>query len=185
MNERLDHLDVAITPDLQLPLSPYVVEGYSFGQRVRSRMVLWARHLGDDLIVDAGMSVRCIGDGVVVWSEVRLGSEEKRNWGGLVVVAHRHVETEQVFYSLYGHISDVQVRVDQKVRLGDVIGSVAKGSSPENGWWKIPHLHFGVYVGPWQEEVLPGYARPFEGRTKFAWWRNPKDYIETYGKLAG
>lgn len=163
---------------LLYPLEPYTVAPgvYRFGTRVRSRVILFARHLGDDLVVPAGTPVKAIGEGEIVWAGVREGREERRNWGGLVVVKHG------TFYSVYGHMKDLAVQEGDRVQKGQQIGAVAPGLTPENGWWKIPHLHFGIYVGPWTGEILPGYKRPFDGRTKFRWWRDPKKFIEQYNR---
>jgi len=165
---------------LTLPITPYEVSGYSFGQRVRSRKILWARHLGDDIVVPGGTNVFCIGDGKVVWAEVRGGTKEKRNWGGVVIVEHVHPVTGLFFYSVYGHLTKLLVKQGLEINIGDQIGEVAAGHTAENGYWKLAHLHFGIYTGPWMHKVLPGYARPFEGRTKFRWWQNPKPFIDLY-----
>jgi len=171
------------TAQLQLPISPYEVTGYKFGQLVRSRKILFARHLGDDILADPGTPVVCVGDGRVMWSEMRLGTKEKRNWGGVVIVEHINQNTGLLFYSVYGHLDHLEVQQGQRVALGDRIGVVAAGYTPENGYWKLPHLHFGIYTGPWTKQVLPGYARPFEGRTKFRWWQDPKRFISCYEKI--
>lgn len=168
---------------LRLPFEPYDVTGYAFGQRVRSRKILWARHLGDDIVADPGTHIVCIGDGKVIWSEMRLGTPEHRNWGGLVVIEHVGPATGLLFYSVYGHMNNLTVLQGASVHIGDTLGEVAAGDTPENGCWKLPHLHFGIYTGPWTGKVLPGYARPFEGRTKFSWWQNPKPFIKTYIKI--
>lgn len=165
---------------LEFPAEPYRVKGHMFGARVRSRIILWARHLGDDVLLSPGTTVTAIGDGRVVWSEIRPGSEHERNWGGIVIIGHRHKTTDESFYSLYGHIDSLLVEEGDVVRAGQVLGKVASGNSPENGWWKIPHVHFGIYVGPWIHQVLPGYDRPFDHRTRFRWWRNPRTFIELY-----
>ena len=141
---------------------------------------MWARHLGDDILASAGTSVVAIGDGCVVWSEVRAGKEGAPNWGGLVIVGHQHQSSGEKFYSLYGHMRDITVSVGDVVSLGQSLGVIAEGKTAENGWWKKEHLHFGLYVGPWTVHVLPGYKRPFEGRTKFHWWRDPQEYIKAY-----
>lgn len=165
-------------PQLCLPIEPYELKDgvYQFGTRVRSRLILWARHLGDDVVAEPGTPVVAIGDGQAVWAAVRAGSEKKRNWGGLVVLAH------DTFYSVYGHITDITVKVGERVDSGQQIGVVAAGNTPENGWWKIPHLHFGIYVGPWTNEILPGYKRPGDKRTQFTWWRDPRPFIEDYNR---
>lgn len=172
-----------ISAKLELPFKPYAVTGYHFGQRVRSRVILWARHLGDDILADAGTFVYAIGAGKVVWSEVRPGTKEKRNWGGIVVLEHINKTTGSPFYSLYGHITDIQLQVGQEIQIGQKVGVVARGSTPENGWWLKPHLHFAIYIGPWGNAVLPGYKRFFDSRTKLCFWRNPQEYISTYNAL--
>ncbi len=168
---------------LILPIEPYTVDGYTFGQRVRSRKILWARHLGDDILASAGTPVVCIGDGKVVWSEVRDGTKEKRNWGGVVIVEHVNSATGLLFYSVYGHVTDLAVKQGEDIKIGAAIGVVAAGNTPENGYWQLAHLHFGIYTGPWMHKVLPGYARPFEGRTKFSWWQDPKQFIDSYTQV--
>lgn len=170
-------------PDrLVYPLEPYRTdEGYHrFGTRVRSRLILWARHLGDDVVADPGTLVKVIGDGEVVWAEIRSGTVERRNWGGVVIIGHQDTRKAEAFYSVYGHITDLAVKVGDPVTAGQAVGRVAAGATPESGFWKIPHLHFAIYCGPWRNDILPGYARPFVGRTKFKWWREPQAFIAAY-----
>jgi murein DD-endopeptidase MepM/ murein hydrolase activator NlpD len=173
--------DLPLAHSLAWPITPYEVGGYRFGQRVRSRWILWARHLGDDILADPGTPVAAIGTGKVMYADVRPGSAKKRNWGGLVVLGHQHPLTKHRFFSVYGHITDLKVRLDEQVSSSQIIGTIAPGLSAENGWWKLPHLHFAIYAGPWREgEILPGYKRPFDGRTKFSLWRNPQEFIRGY-----
>lgn len=172
-------------PDkLIVPVVPYGVTGYSFKQRIWRRFFLWATHLGDDIEVLAGTKVVAIGPGEVVWAEMRLGSLRQRNWGGVVVIGHTHRERDESFFSVYGHLRDLAVRVGDHVVGGQSLGLVAEGLTPENGWWVRSHLHFGIYVGPWKEEILPGYKRPEERRTKLAWWKEPQQFIEEYNRVA-
>lgn len=166
--------------NLLYPLEPYRVGGYRFGERVRSRWILWARHLGDDVVVDPGTSVRAVGEGEVAWAEIRPGTPGRRNWGGVVIIGHVNKRDGSAFYSVYGHITDVKVKVGELVVPGQEVGTVAAGATPENGFWKIPHLHFAIYTGPWRNEILPGYARPFAGRTQFSWWKDPGAFIAAY-----
>ena len=165
---------------LCLPIEPYTVAGYHFGQRVRSRRILWARHLGDDILADPGTAIVAAGAGKVVWSEIRPGNKERRNWGGIVTIEHTHKTTDQKFYSLYGHLTNLAVAAGDIVTAGQKVGEVAAGLTAENGWWQHPHLHFGIYIGAWTDRVLPGYKRFFDDRTRFSWWRSPKPFIESY-----
>ncbi|MEX0649769.1 MAG: M23 family metallopeptidase [Candidatus Andersenbacteria bacterium] len=167
---------------LSIPIDAYKVSGYRFGDRVRSRIILWARHLGEDVLADPGTSIKAIGEGEVIWSEIRPGSKQRRNWGGIVIIGHTHVSTSEQFYSLYGHITDLQVKVGDVVQAGDLVGKVAAGHTPENGWWARPHLHFGIYTGPWMGQVLPGWAKVFEQRTKMHWWQAPQQFLRRYPK---
>lgn len=173
-------------PDkLQLPVEPYDVSGYAFHKKVRRWFVLWATHLGDDVVVPAGTKVYAIGDGEVVWSQMRPGEDLKRNWGGIVVLGHQAQAQNpndkfQKFYSVYGHMKNLSVKVGDHVKTGRQIGIVADSYTPENGWWKIPHLHFAIYTGPWQNKILPGYKRIEEFRTKVKWWQDPKIFIDQY-----
>ena len=175
---------------LTLPLERHTAGDLQFGQTIRRRLLLWATHLGDDLIAEAGTPVKAIGDGEVVMAQTLLGSAEVRNWGGLVVLAHHHrgatdTADEGNFFSIYGHLKDLQVTVGEVVSGGAELGVVAPGYSPENGWWQQAHLHFAIYSGPWQGKVLPGYFRPDawltgRARTKLSWWHNPQEFIAAY-----
>lgn len=175
-------------PDgLSFPVAPYEVSGYVFGECVSRRLFWGATHLGDD-VGKAGAVVSAIGDGEVVWCEMRPGSDKKRNWGGIIVLAHkskilagaRAMVGRQNFYSLYGHLTNLAVAKGDIVKKGQHLGMVAEGRTPENGWWEIPHLHFAICVGPWRGAVLPGFWRWWECRTKKKWWRSPKAFIEEY-----
>lgn len=177
------------------PVEPYRLGGYKFGDRIRRKVFLWAVHLGDDVLADAGVPVKAAAEGEVVWSEVREGRPDKRNWGGLIVLRHnqnfqfsifptslklRGAGNLHTFYSVYGHIGDLRVKVGDKVAAGQEIGRVAAGNTPENGWWEKPHLHFAIYTGPWNNEVPAGWWRPEQWRrTKLKWWQNPREWLQT------
>lgn len=172
---------------LQHPVEPYNVSGHHFSKIIRRWWVLWATHLGDDIVVSPNTPVKAIGDGKVIWSEMRPGDELNRNWGGLIIIAHQcsfnpRERDNKVFYSLYGHMKGLKVKKDEPVKTGQPIGMIAESYTPENGWWKIPHLHFGIYTGPWENKVLPGYNRVEERRTKTKWWRDPGNFISSYNK---
>lgn len=176
-----------VSDRLAWPVAPYEKSGYVFGERAPRRLFFAATHLGDD-VGKAGAAVSAIGDGEVVWCEMRLGSDKKRNWGGIVVLAHQHKKVQnpkhksQTFCSVYGHLRDLKVRVGERVAREQTLGVVAEGRTPENGWWEIPHLHFAICVGPWRGAVLPGFWRWWERRTRKKWWRSPKVFIEEYNR---
>lgn len=164
---------------LEVPLDKYELGAYRFGTWIRGRF-LPVMHLGDDAMGLPGTKVSALGDGEVVWSQMRPGSKEKKNWGGLVVIGHTHKKSQETFYSLYGHITEIQVKAGDKVHLGQKLGVIAPGQSPDNGYWKLPHLHFSIYVGAWHEQVLPGWWRIWQRRTWPWHWRNPQKFIKKY-----
>lgn len=183
---------------LQLPVDNYTTGDYhAFGVTIRRHLVLWATHLGDDVAAEAGTVVRAIGQGEVVLAQTVPGSEAHRSWGGLVVLRHdSNVKAQNpndksspntkypipnTFYSIYGHLEDIHVPVGERVQLGQPLGMVADGPTPENGWWRNPHLHFAIYTGPWEGNVPPGYWRPDQfWRTKRKWWHDPQKFIASH-----
>ncbi len=167
---------------LFLPVSPYGIGGYSFGQRIRRRFLLSATHLGEDIKADGGTAVAAIGDGVVVCAETRPGAPDHKNWGGLVIIGHQRRRTRRNFYSVYGHLRNLAVRQGERVNSGQLIGVVAEELTAANGWWKIPHLHFAIYSGPWRGQIMPGFKRTENMRMRLSWWHAPGKFIEDYNR---
>jgi murein DD-endopeptidase MepM/ murein hydrolase activator NlpD len=86
-------------------------------------------HSGIDLAVPEGTILRSIVDG-----EVTNVFDGSRNIGeGVKILGEDKREY------IYGHMSDVDVRVGDKVHFGDVLGE-----SGNTGNSSGPHLHFGV-----------------------------------------
>jgi murein DD-endopeptidase MepM/ murein hydrolase activator NlpD len=94
-------------------------------------------HLGIDLASVAHSAVPAANDGRVAFAE-RLGI-----YGNAVVIDHGFG-----LFSLYGHLSNIDVTVDQMVAKGDIIGKTGR-----SGLAGGDHLHFamlvhGTYVNP-------------------------------------
>jgi hypothetical protein len=90
-------------------------------------------------------------DGVV--DEVVL-NEQDSDFGLHIVVRHLVEPLGDVFYTLYGHLSEVDVRVGDQVDSGQKIGTMGCTSriSDAKIWMSIaPHLHFEV----WDQARLP------------------------------
>lgn len=164
---------------LQWPVESYTTGDYlKYRERIRRHKILWATHLGDDVVAEAGSLVGAIGAGEVVMADILPGSAEHRSWGGVVVIRHQPQKQTETFYAVYGHMKDLRVAKGDQVTKGQELGQVAGGYTPENGWWKHSHLHFAIYTGPWRGEVLPGYWRPEQfWRTRLAWWHDPQTFI--------
>ncbi len=169
------------TPTVQFPVEQYEVNGLPFGKRSVYEGTLWGIHLGEDIIAPVGTDVRAIGRGTVVYSALHAGDEHKGNWGYIVIIRHRHPGRRQTFYSLYGHLGDSFKRIGDKVELGDPLGFIGEGNTHENGFWEA-HLHFAIYIGPWHDEVLPGYWKDGDTRTRPQWWTVPSEFITEYKK---
>ncbi|MCL5795830.1 MAG: M23 family metallopeptidase [Patescibacteria group bacterium] len=170
----------AYTYKLIFPLEKYGVNSYKFKQKCRYNNVYWGVHLGEDVNCSAGTKVRCVGRGKVVYSALHAGAKEKSNWGNIVIIAHKNPKTKQAFFSIYGHLGKRLVEKGERVELGQIIVTIGKSNTPENGWWKAEHLHFAIYVGPWKGHVLPGYWKKGSKRTKIFYWKNPTKFINDY-----
>jgi murein DD-endopeptidase MepM/ murein hydrolase activator NlpD len=90
------------------------------------------RHRGIDLVAALGNPVRAIRSGTV--AEVGL----HRGLGHFIELEHRGG-----LHSRYAHLEEVAVRVGQRVRQGQVIGTVGKTGNAKHEWI-TPHLHLEV-----------------------------------------
>lgn len=167
------------TPELIFPLERYTVNGAPFGKRMAYDGVLWGIHLGEDCVVSAGTDVRACGRGTVIYAAMHPGTQEKGNWGHIIIIRHKHAKMRQVFYSVYAHLGACFKRIGDKVALGEPLGFIGEGFTPENGFWEA-HLHFAIYTGPWKNDVLPGYWKEGEKRTRPEWWQSPSEFIRGY-----
>ncbi len=187
------------TPQLDFPFDNYKVSGDGFLKHCVFDGVRWGLHLGEDSNVQAGTKVKSIGKGKVVYSALHAGKvikgengKEKlqRNWGNIIVIAHKNPKTKKIFCSVYGHLGERIKQKGDKVEMGEVIGTIAKANAPENGFWEDSHLHFAIYTGPypWVRadkkrkllSVLPGYFRKEKPLTKCQWWQDPARFIVDY-----
>jgi hypothetical protein len=100
-------------------------------------------HLGEDWNgrgggnTDLGDPVYSCADGIVVHSrDVRVG------WGNVVIIRHVYRETDgsvKVIDSLYGHLNDRFVTLNQRVKRGQKIGTIGT-----NHGMYVAHLHFEI-----------------------------------------
>lgn len=101
-------------------------------------------HLGEDWNgvnggnSDLGDSVYATGDGIVVQSrDVRVG------WGNVVIIRHAYRDAKdgkvRVVDSLYGHLNERFVSLNQHVKRGQRIGTIGT-----NRGMYFAHLHFEI-----------------------------------------
>ncbi len=85
-------------------------------------------HTGVDLAADIGEPVLAAGAGTVVYA-----GWNDTGYGNVVVIAHGAA------FTLYGHMSSINVRCGQQISAGQVIGAVGNTGNSSG-----PHLHFEV-----------------------------------------
>jgi murein DD-endopeptidase MepM/ murein hydrolase activator NlpD len=121
-----------------------------YGLRKHPVKKVTRHHHGMDLAAPLGAPIRAISDGQVMYADPHGG------YGKLIAIKHA-----DGFSSHYGHCKTMTVTPGQKVKAGDIIGTV--GST---GISTGPHLHFEIrYRGEPRdpETFLPGIAELANG----------------------
>jgi murein DD-endopeptidase MepM/ murein hydrolase activator NlpD len=102
-------------------------------------------HTGIDIPAPIGTPVLAAGSGRVIWAGygLYLGNEDPADPYGLAVaIKHDFGFQGENLFTVYGHLSQVDVVKGQQVAAGDVLGL-----SGETGKVTGPHLHFEIRVG--------------------------------------
>ncbi|MCB0972276.1 MAG: M23 family metallopeptidase, partial [Acidimicrobiales bacterium] len=118
----------AVTP-ISTPV-PGVAIGSGYGMRHHPILGIDRLHAGVDLGGATGTEIHAAADGIVVVAEVRGG------YGNTVVIDHGNS-----LATVYGHNSQLLVKVGDEVHYGDVIALM--GST---GLSTGPHCHFETRV---------------------------------------
>ncbi len=118
---------------LAMPVSGEVTFEYAKDKLVYSKTLEeWRTHEGIDLAADRGTPVKAAADGVVT------DIKNDPRFGIVVVIDHSNG-----LKSVYSNLaSEDMVTVNQKIKQGDIIGSVGNTASFESA--EQPHLHFEV-----------------------------------------
>jgi 4-aminobutyrate aminotransferase-like enzyme/Ser/Thr protein kinase RdoA (MazF antagonist)/murein DD-endopeptidase MepM/ murein hydrolase activator NlpD len=106
---------------------------------VRERRTI---HLGMDLFVEPGTTLRAPLDGVV---QLFANNAAPQDYGPLVILRHEAGDGEE-FFTLYGHLTTQTLdglKVGQRVSRGQEFARV--GTSAENCGW-APHVHFQIIL---------------------------------------
>jgi murein DD-endopeptidase MepM/ murein hydrolase activator NlpD len=147
--------------EVNWPLANYRYGGVFFGTEV---------HTGIDIPVKVGTPIHAAGPGRITWAGYGLyrGAEDKSDPYGLaVVIRHDFGYQGQTLFTVYGHMSRIDVSCGQKVDTGDLLGL-----SGATGNVTGPHLHFEVRIG----------------KNNFSRSRNPELWLsppQGWGILAG
>ncbi len=126
--ERLNQL--LVTVPIRKPVEGDIDMSSPFGSRMDPFLRGPAIHSGVDLRGDTGDAVHVTANGTVVTASWQGG------YGNMVEVDHHNG-----FSTRYGHLSKIEIKAGQRVRIGDVIGLI--GST---GRSTGPHLHYETRV---------------------------------------
>jgi murein DD-endopeptidase MepM/ murein hydrolase activator NlpD len=103
-------------------------------------------HTGIDIDAKEGTMVMAAGPGIVVWAGWGLFTESPLNkddpYGLAVAIRHDFGYQGQQLFTVYAHMSQVDVTLGQYVQTGDQLGLVGA-----TGKTTGPHLHFEVRLG--------------------------------------
>lgn len=116
-------------------------KAYPYGS---TRGGLLRPHTGVEFVVPTGTPTLAAASGTVVVAgddSVVAWGPQTNFYGNLVVVQHDTADGSSLF-TLYGHLSEVNVEVGQRVATGDLLG-LSGASGVADG----PHVHFEVRVG--------------------------------------
>ncbi len=130
-----------------MPVKGEIIQEFSKGELVKSEtMGDWRTHDGVDIAAKQSTPVKAAADGTV------CDITNDNMWGTGIVIDHG--SGMKSYY--YGLNEKIQVKLDQQLKSGDVIGSVGTSNQLENA---LPeHLHFGMK----KDDV----------------WVNPMDYLK-------
>lgn len=119
---------VSILRGYPLPFAASVALGYGWLLHPLRGEVIF--HGGVDLLADIGTPVLSVGDGIVAFADGREG------YGNLVAINHPAGKQTR-----YAHLDSINVKVGQKVKLGELLGTVGTSGKPDLA---SAHLHFEV-----------------------------------------
>jgi murein DD-endopeptidase MepM/ murein hydrolase activator NlpD len=115
---------------------------YPYGTNARGQY-FW--HHGIDIEVAYGTTIIAVGNGVVTYAGLDK-TKQLGPWpdfyGQAVVIEHDRRWEGMPVYTLYGHVSEVLVRVGQQVKAGQPVARVG-----QLGVALGPHLHLEIRVG--------------------------------------
>jgi murein DD-endopeptidase MepM/ murein hydrolase activator NlpD len=117
------------------------VADYRYGGRFFQDVV----HTGVDIPASKGTPVLAAGSGTVVWAGYgvyRGGYDRTDPYGLAVTIRHDFGYQNQILYTIYGHLDEIDVVEGQHVDTGERLGLVG-----ETGKVTGPHLHFEVRLG--------------------------------------
>lgn len=165
---------VNIADGFDFPVGKPNAAGYYKARGLRLRS---PQHFGEDWNgrgggnSDLGDPVYSVADGIVTFAyNVRKG------WGNVAIVRHAYRDPKsgkvKFIDSLYGHLDSMFVKVGQKVKRGEKVGTIGS-----NYGMYPAHLHFEM-----RHNLSIGMHRSGVASTLVN-WADPTDFINKYRRL--
>ena len=112
---------------------PWPVDGkilHAYGKQRNERLKTTINNTGIDIRADLGTKVHAVFTGIVSMITYLSG------FGNTIIIDHG-----DGYYSVYSHLEDILVNVDQLVEMGEIIGLVGDSGSLEGA-----KLHFALFA---------------------------------------
>ena len=119
------------------PLENAIVTGVYGSQRILNGKPKWP-HYGIDFAADKGTKIKAMLDGVVTLAEPDLFYT-----GGTLIFDHGHGIS-----TLYMHMEQISVKIGQKVKQGDIIGTVGSTGRSTGAHLDVRLNWFNVRLDP-------------------------------------
>ncbi|MEP7285702.1 MAG: peptidoglycan DD-metalloendopeptidase family protein [Chloroflexota bacterium] len=121
----------------------YWARNYSYGSTDGGKRPI---HHGVDFQNGTGTPVLAAGDGLVYYAgsdKTKIFGPQPNFYGNVIVIEHAYRDVSgQKVYTLYGHLSVIEVQTGETVKVGERIGQVGSAGVAIG-----PHLHLEVRVG--------------------------------------
>ena len=122
---------------LVLPITCEYKISSKYGKRIHPTTGEEKLHAGIDLSVEHHTEILSIAEGVVTYAGVQNG------YGNCIEI--KHVVNGETIYSFYAHLSEINVKVGEKVKAGQIIGLEGGAKTdPNPGTSTGHHLHFEI-----------------------------------------
>ena len=128
-----------------------------------------APHSGIDIVAPVGTPVLAIADGVVFRSRLN------RKFGEEIKIKHAFGTRDEI-RAQYFHLNARLVKVGDKVRRGQIIGTVGKTGSPEMLTSGVAHLHMAL----WSTSRRGNGGRCCKNEDPHEFWYDGRDTITVY-----
>jgi murein DD-endopeptidase MepM/ murein hydrolase activator NlpD len=150
----------ALRPPLYpIPWSPTPFDHFYFSRPIAADEINWPLwdyryggnffenviHTGIDIPTPVGAPVLAAGPGKVIWAGYGLfmgNNDPKDPYGLAITILHDFSYQDERLYTVYAHLSQIDVVRGQRVETGEVIGLTGA-----TGHVTGPHLHFEVRMG--------------------------------------